>query len=307
MDAGVKTTILPSSAVLAQLLGRCSFEMTARDRAALRTAAEIISPGAEIFVVNRPNDALGMLVEAAIEVRRNGFVPVPHVVARNVPDERALDGLLSRLSEEAGVDRVLLLGGDRDRPAGIFTAALEVLHTNLLQKHGIARVAFACYPEGHPRIPTEVLGTALAEKLAFARHNGLQGMLISQFAFDAGRILEMAQQLRQSGASEPLRIGLAGPVNHAKLLKYALLCGVGPSLRILRDRKDLAFGILSSETPDALVAEISAQQALDPTLGIDGIHLFTFGALAEFCSLGAGAAGRAGRNQAPARARALRK
>ena len=155
MDAGVKTTILPSSAVLAQLLGRCSFEMTARDRAALRTAAEIISPGAEIFVVNRPNDALGMLVEAAIEVRRNGFVPVPHVVARNVPDERALDGLLSRLSEEAGVDRVLLLGGDRDRPAGIFTAALEVLHTNLLQKHGIARVAFACYPEGHPRIPTK--------------------------------------------------------------------------------------------------------------------------------------------------------
>ena len=70
-------------------------------------------------------------------------------------------------------------------------------------------------------------------------------------------------------------------LNHAKLLKYALLCGVGPSLRILRDRKDLAFGILSSETPDALVAEISAQQALDPTLGIDGIHLFTFGALAE--------------------------
>jgi methylenetetrahydrofolate reductase (NADPH) len=204
---------------------------------------------------------------------------VPHIVARNIASEGALSDALARLSGEAGVDRVLLLGGDRDQPAGPFGAALEVLRTGLLEKHAIRGAAFACYPERHPRIADDVLRQALVDKLTAARQAGIAASLVSQFAFDPAPIVEMARKLRSEGVTAPLRIGLAGPVNHAKLLRYALRSGVGPSLRILRDRKDLAFNLLAGETPDALVDEISAAQAAEPMLGISGIHLFTFGAL----------------------------
>lgn len=282
MTMDLKTTAKRKAASQAQagLVDNCSFEMTARDRAALDAATGSIHPGAELFVANMTRDAPGVLVEASIRVRRAGFVPVPHIVARNIAGPSDLDGLVGRLSGEAGVDRVLLLGGDRERPAGPFTSALELLQSGALQKHGIGRVALACYPERHPRIPDDVLWAALAEKLSVARRDGIEATLISQFAFEAGPIVAMTRRLRQSGATVPLRVGLAGPVSHAKLLRYALRCGIGPSLRILRDRKDLAFGMLAGETPDALVADLSAALALDASLAIGGIHLFTFGALA---------------------------
>lgn len=270
-----------ASQVRTALVDNCSFEMTARDQPALDTAAKFILPGAEVFVANISKDAPDLLVEASVRVRGAGFVPVPHVVARNLANEATLEKLLARLSGEAKVDRVLLLGGDRDQPAGTLTSALELLRTGLLQKHGIRRAAFACYPERHPRIPEDVLWPALAEKLSAAAQGGIEATLISQFAFEAEPIVAMMRRLRQSGVVAPLRVGLAGPINHAKLLRYALRCGVGRSLRVLRDRKDAAFNLFAGETPDTLVAEISAAQAREPSLAIDGIHLFTFGALAK--------------------------
>ena len=279
MDANaMRNAISPTPATF---VDNCSFEMTARDQAALEAAAEFMPAGAELFVANISTDAPGVLVEASIRVRRAGFVPVPHIVARNIAGEADLNDLVARLSGEAGVDRVLLLGGDRDQPAGTFTSALDVLRTGVLGKHGIRRVAFACYPERHPRIPEDVLQTALADKLSLAERDGIEVTLISQFAFEAEPIVAMLRRLRQSGVTVPIRVGLAGPVSHAKLLSYALRCGVGPSIRILRERKGLALSMLAGETPDALVAELSAAEARDASLAIDGIHLFTFGALAK--------------------------
>lgn len=281
MKTETSQAVLPATAARAGLLDPCSFEMTARDRVTLPAAAASLPPAAEIFVANLPSDALDVLVEAAADVRRGGFIPVPHIVARNIASPAALDEMLARLAGEAGVDRVLVLGGDRDEPAGSLAAAADVVRTGFLQKHGIRRAAFACYPERHPRIPEDVLDAALMEKLALAREAGIAPMLVSQFGFDAGVMVGMVRRLRQAGVTVPIRIGLAGPINHAKLLRYALRCGVGPSLRLLRDRKDVAFSMLAGETPDALVDEIATAEAADPSLAIDGFHLFTFGALAK--------------------------
>ena len=66
------------------------------------------------------------------------------------------------------MDRALILGGDRDAPAGEFDCSLQVIESGLLQKHGIDKIAIACYPEGHPRIPDDVLDKARADKIAAA-------------------------------------------------------------------------------------------------------------------------------------------
>jgi hypothetical protein len=66
---------------------------------------------------------------------------------------------LHRASVEAEVDRVLIIGGD-DNPVGPFHASLDLLATGVVERHGITRVAFAGYPEGHPAIDSRTLDAA---------------------------------------------------------------------------------------------------------------------------------------------------
>jgi methylenetetrahydrofolate reductase (NADPH) len=218
-----------------------------------------------------------VLVKAAAGLSRAGLSPVPHIVARNIPRLRDLDALLSRLSREAGITSALVLGGDRDHAAGEFASSLQLIETGLFQKYGIGRVAFACYPEGHPRIPTPVLDDELTAKLNAAAGAGLDVLLVSQFLFDPEPIIAFARRLRARGVVAPLRVGVAGPASRTKLLKYALRCGVGASLRALKERGELARNVIAGETPDELLGRIAVARAADPMLGIAGVHFFTFG------------------------------
>ena len=101
----------------------------------------------------------------AVELRALGHVPVPHIVARHISDVADLDALLARLVREAGVDRALVLGGDRDTPAGAFDSALQLIETGLFERHGIRRLSISAYPEGHPRISDSELDRARTENL----------------------------------------------------------------------------------------------------------------------------------------------
>src|SRR5690606_32267961 len=74
-----------------------------------------------------------------------------------------------------------------------------------------------------------------------------------------------------------LRVGVAGPADRAKLIRYALRCGVGASLRILRERSELARNVLAGETPDEILGAVADAAADQPELGIGGVHFFTFG------------------------------
>jgi len=77
------------------------------------------------------------------EVSGLGLIPVPHIVARNIAIRDAPNTLLSRLSRKAGVDRALVLRGDRDVPAGDFESSLQLIESGLLQEHGINKIAIA--------------------------------------------------------------------------------------------------------------------------------------------------------------------
>jgi methylenetetrahydrofolate reductase (NADPH) len=79
----------------------------------------------------------------------------------------------------------------------------------------------------------------------------------------------------------PLRVGVAGPASTTKLIKYAMRCGVGASLRTLTERKGIAGTLLGGETPEAVLDRIAAAAAEDPSLAIGSVHFFTFGAPAK--------------------------
>ena len=264
---------------LASLLDGYSAEVTRPDRKTLDAAANLMPKGARVYIASLPKDTSDIQVTVAKQLRDIGLEPVPHIVARNFASEAILDERLKQLTEEAGVKRMLVLGGDRDEPEGPFDSSLQLIETGLFQKHGVTRISLGAYPEGHPRIPDDVLTQALDDKLAASERYGFEVVLVTQLCFEAGAVLGFVRTLRQRGITCDLRVGVAGPASRKTLLKYAMICGVGPSLRALKERHSLTKGLISNESPQALLSEIAMARSAEPNLGIWGVHFFTFAAL----------------------------
>ncbi|HTU13389.1 MAG TPA: methylenetetrahydrofolate reductase [Allosphingosinicella sp.] len=268
-----------AKAALARLLENYTAELTTRDHKSLDAVPHILRPRTRVFVAAMPKDTADDMIAAAIRLHKAGMVAVPHIVARNIRDSAMLDDMLARLAGEAGVDRAHVVGGDRDDPVGEFDSSLQLLQTGLFAKYGVNRIAIACYPEGHPRIPDDVLEQARVDKNRVAEEQGLSVWMVSQFAFEAEPMIGLARKMRAQGIDEPYRVGIAGPASYTTLVKYAMMCGVGTSLRALRERQSLAKTMLTGETPEALLTEIALAREAEPSLGIAGIHFFTFGSL----------------------------
>jgi methylenetetrahydrofolate reductase (NADPH) len=219
-------------------------------------------------------------IEAAIELRKAGFEPVPHLAVRNFATADELDAFLARMSGEAGVQRLLVIAGDRDEPAGDFHSAIEVIDSGALQRHGIEEIGIAGYPDGHPRIPQLDLDRALADKLRAAETTGVAVHIVTQFCFDGAAIVKWLLRLRDFGVEHPVRVGLAGPTNLSTLLRYAKRCGVRASAQGLARQAGLVRQLFAMSAPDALVRAL-AQARAERHLGEITPHFFSFGGLAR--------------------------
>ena len=277
------TTTHPSDdkAALARLLDNYSIEITTRDQRSLDAAADLLRPETRVFIASFPKDTVDDFIRGAVKLHKAGMIAIPHIVARNIPSRAVLDDMLARLAGEAGVDRAHVVGGDRDDPVGEFDRALQLLETGFFQKYGITRIALACYPEGHPRIPDDVLEQARVDKMRAADAAGLSVWMVSQFAFESAPIIRLARNMRAQGIDVPYRVGIAGVTSHATLLKFAMMCGVGTSLRALKERKGMMRNALGSDTPERLLTEIALAREAEPALDIMGVHFFTFGSLEQ--------------------------
>jgi methylenetetrahydrofolate reductase (NADPH) len=264
---------------IAALVTGFSLEATLPPEADIAALREAAPRGTPVFLSAVPSKPLLSQVEPSISLRAAGVEPVPHLAARNFPSLDALDDLLARLSGEAGVTRVLAIAGDLDASAGPLHDALDVIKSGLLQRHGITSIGIAGYPEGHPRIPHELLLRALPEKLRAAEAGGLKVEIVTQFCFDAAPIADWVTRLRNDGHAQRVRIGLAGPTSFTALLRYAKRCGVKASARGAARNTGLfkhMFGGLSA--PDDLVRAL----ALDGPpghLGDIALHFFSFGGI----------------------------
>jgi methylenetetrahydrofolate reductase (NADPH) len=260
---------------VAELIRTCSIEISPRDALAGERLREVLNPGTTVFV-NHPGSVTHHdIVAACVRLQRAGFNPVPHIAARRLASFTQARDFVRRAAAEAEVTSALVVGGDPERPVGPFRDSLELLTTAVLERHGLSRVAFAGYPEGHPRIASATLDAALEAKVTLARQRGLEVSLVTQFGFDAAPIQRWIASLRARGFVCPVRIGLAGPASVATLAKFAFRCGIGASLRALA-RGHAAFArILVEATPDPLVAALAASEHSGTP--IDGLHIFTFG------------------------------
>ena len=281
MERWIHVPFVQTTARLASLLSRASIEVTARDAAIAQDLQRDFARGIDVHVTFLPDDDYRRVEETCGRLREAGFNPVPHLTARNFVSRDAFDAHLGRLADRAGVTRVLVIAGDVDRPRGPFATSLDLFETNLLRKHGIVSVLLAGHPEGHPAVSHETMSAALADKIAFAHAAGLDVQIVTQFGFDATAILNWLVRIRGLGIDAPVRIGVAGPASTASLVKFAVRCGVGNSIRALQTRGATLGKLMGETRPDALLQALVAGW-VDARVGvISGIHLYMFGGSAR--------------------------
>jgi len=264
----------------AALLDDISLEVSSHDVSVVEKLKELYPADTCVFVPFIPGGDYRETVNVAIAVQRAGFRAVPHVAVRSLARAAELDDFLGRITGEAGIDHVLLIGGDPPAQVGPFGASIELIRHGNLTKFGIKNVALAGHPEGHPVMKGAAPIAVLREKVAAARAGGLAPMIVTQFAFEAEPIVAWLAQVRQAGIDVPVRIGIAGPASIATLMKFAVRCGVGNSLRALTKRPQSFGKLLTDNTPDALIDELA--KALGGMPGpLPGLHLFPFGGVAK--------------------------
>ncbi len=268
---------------IARMLRGYSIEVNPNQPKVVDTAATRLDPGTEVFLTWIPSTNPMNMVGPAAKLHSAGLLPVPHIGARHLVSAAQLERLAARLVDEAGVDRVLIIGGDRAEPAGPYDSSLAVMQTEVFQKLGVTCMAVSGFPEGNPNISDKLLDEALAAKIDFARDNGLKLSIITQFCFKAEPIVEWLQRLRARGLDVPVRVGLAGPAGILTLTRYALHCGIGNSLRVLTEHPSFAK-LLTENGPEPIIrgiaqgiAAIADSRDSAPPLGIAGLHFYVFG------------------------------
>jgi methylenetetrahydrofolate reductase (NADPH) len=275
-----------------ELLASASIEVTPREPGVAQTLREHFASGTDVHVTFLPDDSPDKAVETCARLRQAGFNPIPHLTARNFLDREFLERQLVQLRSDANVSRALVIAGDVDRPRGAFSSSIEIIETGLLERHGVQTVLVAGHPEGHPAVADPVLETALIEKIAAARRHGLRPEIVTQFCFEAEPILRWLGRLRSIGVDVPVRIGVAGPASTASLLKFAMRCGVGNSLRALRQRGGAIGKLMGDTTPDGLLIELARELRTGDHGPVAGIHLYMFGGVRKTAAWLDGARGR---------------
>lgn len=211
-------------------------------------------------------------------MRRAGFNPVPHLAAREIASREALDDFLRRLRAEADVRRVLLIAGDVAIARGPFKSSRDLAASGLIEAHGVSRVSVAGHPEGHPWLDAAQAMKSVSAWRAWGGERTIAIDVVTQFCFEAAPILDWLGALRSGGVDLPVIVGLAGPASPTTLMKFALRCGVGHSIRAVRNQIGRYGRLLTATGPDEVVHGLEAAPRA-ATAEISGFHLFPFGGL----------------------------
>jgi methylenetetrahydrofolate reductase (NADPH) len=260
--------------VLRTLLGRVRYEVlpaaTTEEKVLAQLPRDVV-----VTVTTSPVRGLEPTLALTERFAAHGYRVVPHVPARLLRDDAHLKDVVDRL-RAAGVDDVFVPAGDADPPAGVYEGALPVLRTLSQLGRPFAEMGITGYPESHPLIHDDITVQAMWDKQAHGTH------IVSNLCFDPRVLGDWITRIRRRGVTLPVHVGVAGPVQRAKLLSMATKIGVGESTRFLTRHPSwfLRFAAPGGYDPGRLLAR-GADAFTAPSAGVAGLHLFTFNQIAE--------------------------
>ncbi|GHC33218.1 methylenetetrahydrofolate reductase [Aidingimonas halophila] len=273
-DHGIPSVTAPVEQRIQALAQDWSLEVTPGTAPSLLNSDEQAAVKRQVYVTHLPGQPFADVIATAQRLKQSGHDPIPHLVARSIPDRETLRSGLERLTNEAGVSAVLLIAGSMATPLGPYPDTLALLDDISLSRHGIHRLAIAGHPEGHFQADEDALDLALRSKLDYAEREGLQAWVVTQFLFDAQPLIDWKAHLRQRGIDVPIRVGLPGPATLTTLWKYAMSCGIGPSMWALQRQGGRLFKLAKARPPVEQVLGLAEQH--DPALSL---HFYPFGGI----------------------------
>ena len=265
------------------LLKDYSIEVMPRTAEKVEDFTALLPAGTRVYIAHIEGTPIEDMVATAKRLAADGYKVMPHFPARIIKDKATLGDWIARYQGEAGVDQALLLAGGVAQPHGEFHSSMQLMETGLFGDAGFKRLHVAGHPEGNRDIDKnggdQNVMDALHWKQRFADTSDAQMALATQFAFEAGPIIAWADAIKAAGIDLPIHLGIAGPAKLQTMIKFAIACGVGPSLKVLQKRaKDVTKLVLPFE-PTEVLTELAAHKAAHPDFNVTNIHFFPLGGI----------------------------
>ncbi|WP_320197798.1 methylenetetrahydrofolate reductase [Agrobacterium sp. rho-13.3] len=260
-----------------------SIEVMPRTAAKVDDFKAILPVGTRVYIAHIAGTPIEDMIATAKRISDEGFTAMPHFPARSIPDVATLENWIKRYSDEAGVTEALLLGGGETRPAGSVHSSVQLIETGLFDKYGFKRLHVAGHPEGNKDIDkdgsTHQVDAALKWKTDFSTRTDAQMAIVTQFGFDARAVTDWADRIQNAGVTLPIHVGIAGPAKLQTLIKFAISCGVGPSLKVLQKRALDVTRLLTPYEPTEFVSALGHHKAQNPNTLIEQLHVFPLGGI----------------------------
>ena len=268
---------------LARFLKGFSIEVMPRTAEKIRRFRDVVPAGTRVYVAHIEGTPIQDMVATARRVRSEGFPVMPHFPARIIKDRATLRDWIVRYRTEADVDQALLLAGGVNKPVGDFDDSMQLLESGLFDEAGFRRLHVAGHPEGNrdidPDGSTASVDRALEWKQKFSETTDAEIAIATQFCFDPAPVIGWVNRIRDMGVTLPVHVGVAGPARLQTLIRFAVACGVGQSLQILRKRAKDIRKLLTPFEPDEFLETLAEFSAGCPEAGIDGVHFFPLGGI----------------------------
>ncbi|WP_179379907.1 methylenetetrahydrofolate reductase [Jannaschia marina] len=271
----------PKDAALAEFLQGFSIEVMPRTAEKVEDFATILPRGTRVYIAHIDGTPIDEMVATAARLRAEGMEPMPHFPARIILDRATLAEWIARYRDEADVTQALLLAGGVPEPAGEFAHSMQLLESEAFD--GFSRLHVAGHPEGNrdidPDGSVKNVSEALLWKQKFSERTDAEMAIATQFCFEAGPVIDWAKAIKAAGVNLPVHIGVAGPAKLQTLIKFAIACGVGPSLRVLQKRAMDVTKLLLPYEPTEFLSELAAHKAVTPDFNIASVHVFPLGGI----------------------------
>ncbi|MFN4201581.1 MAG: methylenetetrahydrofolate reductase [Tabrizicola sp.] len=256
-----------------------SIEVMPRTAEKVESFRDILPSGTRVYIAHIETPIEDMVATAA-RLKREGYEPMPHFPARIIRDKATLRDWVARY-KEVGVKQGLILAGNPAAQVGDFSNSMELLESGAFT--GFERLHVAGHPEGNKDIDPDGSDRMVMEaarwKSAFAERTDAQMAMVTQFCFEAQPVIDWVNRMQAEGIRLPVHIGIAGPAKLQTLIKFAIACGVGPSLRVLQKRAMDVTKLLLPYEPTEILEALAAHKAANPDFGIEQVHFFPLGGI----------------------------
>jgi len=263
----------------------CDFSIEVMPRTAenIENFKDLLPKNTRVYIAHIEGTPIDDMVKTAKRLAEDGFATMPHFPARIIKDKATLNEWISRYQGEAGVKQALLLAGGVSKPHGEYESSMNLLETGLFDKANFKNIHIAGHPEGNKDIDpdgtTKNVDAALNWKQNYQNKTDAKMAIATQFSFESGPIIEWANSIKNAGIDIPIHIGIAGPAKLQTLIKFAIACGVGPSLKVLQKRATDVTKLLLPYEPTEVLSQLADHKAKNSDFNITNVHFFPLGGI----------------------------